>query len=385
MSTAKKTVIMVDDNITNLTIGYNVLEPHYNVITLSSGALLLKALEKKTPDLILLDVDMPDMNGFETIRTLKSREEYSDIPVIFLTAKSDNTSELEGLSLGAVDYIIKPFSPPLLLKRIELHLLVISQKLEVTRQKQELERFNENLQQMVDEKTKTVVELQNTILSTMANLVESRDSNTGGHIERTQKYLSILLNAKWTDKAYWEEISSWDVDILLQSAQLHDIGKISIDDHILRKPGRLTPEEYEKIKEHTLIGAKIIDGIMLKTTQQSFLKQARILAVSHHEKWNGSGYPFGLKGEDIPLQGRLMAIADVYDALISDRPYKSAMAHKHAVDVIKKDIGIHFDPTLVMLFVSVENEFNEVSKQIGSNTKKNNRYLNGGDHVGHSL
>ena len=370
MSTAKKTVIMVDDNITNLTIGYNVLEPHYNVITLSSGALLLKALEKKIPDLILLDVDMPDMNGFETIVILKEREEYREIPVIFLTAKSDNTSELEGLSLGAVDYIIKPFSPPLLLKRIELHLLVLSQRLEVTSQKQELERFNENLQQMVDEKTKTVVELQNTILSTMANLVESRDSVTGGHIERTQSYLRILLNAKWTDKAYWKEISSWDVDILLQSAQLHDIGKISIDDNILRKPTRLTPAEYEIIKEHTLIGAKIIDGIMSKTTQQSFLEQARILAISHHEKWNGSGYPYKLKGEDIPLQGRLMAIADVYDALISDRPYKAAMSHEQAVEVIKKEKDIHFDPTLVMLFLSVEDEFYEVSKHIGLNAKQ---------------
>jgi len=370
MSNTKKTVIMVDDNITNLTIGFNVLEPHYNVITLSSGALLLKALEKKIPNLILLDVDMPDMNGFETIKILKTKEEYSDIPIIFLTAKSDNTSELEGLSLGAVDYIIKPFSPPLLLKRIELHLLVLSQRLEVTTQKQELERFNENLQQMVDEKTKTVVELQNTILSTMANLVESRDSVTGGHIERTQSYLRILLNAEWTDMAYWREVSSWDAVILLQSAQLHDIGKISIDDNILRKPSRLTPEENEHIKQHTLIGAKIIDGIKAKTTQQSFLEQARILAISHHEKWDGSGYPYGLKGEEIPLQGRLMAIADVYDALISDRPYKSAMSHEQAVDVIRKETGIHFDPTLVMLFLSVEEEFNEVSKQISSNIKQ---------------
>jgi len=366
MSLVKKTVIMVDDNITNLTIGYNILEPHYNVITLSSGTLLLKALEKKIPDLILLDVDMPDMSGFEAIKILKANENYSDIPIIFLTGKSDNTSELEGLSLGAVDYIIKPFSPPLLLKRIELHLLVLSQKLEVTTQKQELERFNENLQQMVDEKTKTVVELQNTILSTMANLVESRDSVTGGHIERTQSYLRILLHAEWVDMAYWKEVSSWDVDILLQSAQLHDIGKISIDDHILRKPGRLTPDEYEKIKEHTVIGAKIIDGIKSKTTQQSFLEQARILAITHHEKWDGSGYPYGLKGEDIPLQGRLMAIADVYDALISDRPYKSAMTHETAVDVIKKETGKHFDPTLVMMFLSVADEFNKVSKQISS-------------------
>jgi len=369
MGITKKTIIMVDDNITNLTIGYNVLEPHYNVITLSSGALLLKALERKIPDLILLDVDMPEMNGFDTIVLLKEKEEYSDIPVIFLTAKSDTVSELEGLSLGAVDYVTKPFSPPLLLKRIELHLLVQSQKLEVTEQKQELERFNENLQQMVDEKTKTVVELQNTILSTMANLVESRDNVTGGHIERTQSYLRILLNGEWIDKTYWDEVATWDVDLLLQSAQLHDIGKISIDDSILRKPSSLTAEEFEKIKQHTVIGANIIEGIKSKTTQQSFLEQAKILALSHHERWNGSGYPEGLKGEDIPLQGRLMAIADVYDALISDRPYKAAMTHKQAVDAIKNESGTHFDPTLVALFLSVADEFDEVSKRISSSTR----------------
>ena len=350
MSASKQTIIMVDDHLTNLTIGNNVLDEHYNVITLSSGALLLRTLEKRIPDLILLDVDMPDMTGFDTIKLLKEHSEYSSIPVIFLTAKSDGPSELEGLSLGAVDYIAKPFSPPLLLKRIELHLLVQSQK-------QDLESFNDNLQKMVEEKTKTVVELQTTILSTMANLVENRDHATGGHIERTQSYLSILLNAELKNEAYKQEIQSWDKELLLQSAQLHDIGKISIDDDILRKPGKLTPEEFEKIKTHTVIGEKIIDGIKAKTSQKTFLEQARVLAMSHHEWWDGSGYPNGLKGEEIPLQGRLMAIADVYDALISNRPYKQAFSHEKAVEAIKSESGTHFDPTLVELFLSVADDF----------------------------
>jgi len=365
MSVGKKTVIMVDDDLTNLTIGYNTLEKHYDIITLNSGARLLKILEKKIPDLILLDVDMPEMNGYETIVQLKGSADFSHIPVIFLTAKNDTTSELKGLSLGAVDYITKPFSPPLLVKRIELHLLVESQKRELMEQKRELERFNKNLQEMVDEKTATVVELQNSILRTIAELVEYRDNITGGHIERTQSYLRILLDALQQTDIYKDEIADWDVELLLQSAQLHDVGKIAIEDSILRKPGRLTPEEFEKIKEHAVFGFKVFERIAKNTSQQAFLEQAKILAVSHHEKWDGSGYPYGLSGSEIPLQGRLMAIADVYDALVSDRPYKRSLPHEEAVGIIKKDSGTHFDPALVEVFLNVAGRFEEVGLQIG--------------------
>jgi len=193
MSINRKSIFLVDDDLTNLTIGINTLGNEYNVVTLNSGARLLKMLEKKIPDLILLDVDMPEMNGYEAIMRIKSNNKFKHIPVIFLTAKSDSDSELEGLSLGAIDYITKPFSPPLLLKRIELHLLVESQKHELMAQKQELITFNENLQEMVDTRTKTVVELQNAVLRTMAELVEFRDGITGSHIERTQAYLRVLI------------------------------------------------------------------------------------------------------------------------------------------------------------------------------------------------
>jgi len=370
VDTEKKTIIMVDDNLTNLTIGNNALGAHYNIITMNSGIKLLKALEKRIPDLILLDVDMPEMNGYETLTILKRNREYSDIPVIFLTAKSDGASELEGLSLGAIDYIAKPFSPPLLRKRIELHLLVESQKHDLIEKQQELIRFNENLQEMVDEKTRTVVELQNTILGTMAELVESRDNVTGGHIDRTQSYLRILLNALQREEVYKEEVSRWDVELLLQSAQLHDIGKISIDDSILRKPGRLTPDEFIRIKEHAEIGKRIIEKVEASTSQQAFLEQARILAWTHHEKWDGTGYPNSLIGNEIPLQGRLMAIADVYDALISDRPYKKAFTHEQAVEIIKDESGTHFDPALVDLFLSSAEEFHQVSSQIRIESEK---------------
>jgi len=363
MSTDKKTIFLVDDDLTNLTIGSNALAGHYNVVTLNSGTRLLKSLEKKTPDLILLDVDMPDMSGYETIKLLKSNSAFESIPVVFLTAKNDSENEIEGLSLGAIDYIIKPFSPPLLLKRIEVHLLVESQTKELLAQKRELVNFNNNLQQMVETKTEAVLELQNAVLKAMAELVECRDDITGGHIERTQNYLRILIDELFKSGLHCDEVSSWDIDLVLQSAQLHDVGKIAIEDSILRKPGRLTAEEYEKIKVHTTFGGQVISKIRTSTSQQEFLEIAQTLAFTHHEKWDGSGYPSNLAGEDIPLLGRLMAIADVYDALVSDRLYKTAFPHDQAVEIIKNDSGSHFDPDLVEVFIGVADEFNNVAVQ----------------------
>ena len=361
MTGKKELIFLVDDDLTNLTTGRNALSGHYDVVTLNSGARLHKILEKKIPDLILLDVNMPEMNGYETLKHIKSTKEFEEVPVIFLTAKSDVDSELEGLSLGAVDYIVKPFSAPLLLKRIELHLLVKAQKHELMLQKNALIKFNENLQQMVDAKTRTVVELQNAVLKTMAELVDCRDDTTGHHIEKTQSYLRILIEAAKKSGMYADEISAWDVELVLQSAQLHDVGKIAIEDSILRKPDRLTAEEYAKVKIHTTFGEKVIEKIKQSTSQQTFLEQAKILASTHHEKWDGTGYPRGLKGEEIPLQGRLMAIADVYDALVSERPYKKALSHTEAVSIITSDSGTHFDPALVDLFCSASAEFHEVA------------------------
>ena len=355
MGTLRKTVFLVDDDITNLTIGDNVLSEQYNVFTLNSAALLFKLLKKHIPDLILLDVEMPEMNGYETIKILKGKKETSNIPVIFLTAKSDGESELEGLSLGAIDYIIKPFSPPLLLKRIEVHLLVESQK-------KELINFNCNLQGMVEAKTKTVLELQNAILKTMVELVECRDDITGGHIERTQNYLGVLLDELLERGLYHDETSSWDINLVLQSTQLHDVGKIAIEDYILQKPGKLTEEEFARIKEHVFFGEKVIEKIKKSTTEQTFLDYAKVFVGAHHENWNGSGYPRGLKGEEIPLLGRIMAIVDVYDALVSDRPYKKAMTHDEAVKIIIESSGTRFDPEMVDIFLSVSNKFDQIDK-----------------------
>jgi len=345
MTEDRKTIYLVDDNATNLAVGKNALVEHYKVFTMNSGAFLLKFLEKNIPDLILLDIEMPEMNGYEVIKIIKSKRETKDIPVIFLTAKTDGDSELEGLSLGAIDYITKPFSPSLLLKRIETHL--------------KLANYNKHLQEMVAAKTKSVLELQNAILKAMAELVESRDDITGKHVERTQGYLALLIDALIKRDLHAKEVCDWNIDLVLRSSQLHDVGKIAVKDEILKKNSKLTNEEFDEIKKHPLCGEEIIEKIKRNTTEHEFLEHAGIFAATHHEKWNGSGYPRGLKGEEIPLQGRLMAIADVYDALVSERPYKKAYTHEEAVNIIKEGRGTHFDPDLVDVFLEIADEFNK--------------------------
>jgi putative two-component system response regulator len=355
--TTRQKIFLVDDDITNLTVGKNSLSDDYDTLTIPSGKKLLQLLETVHPDLILLDINMPDMDGYEVIQRLKQNAKTADIPVIFLTAKSDVESELRGLTLGAIDYILKPFSPPLLRKRIETHLLVLKQQ-------NELKHYNDNLQDIVREKTQTVVELQSAVLNVVAELVECRDDITGGHITRTQNYLQILLDEIMKQKIYFGEISQWkELEFLLLSSQLHDVGKIMVPDVILKKPGKLTPEEFDLIKRHPTWGANIIEMIGRNTREKNFLLNARIFALYHHEKWDGTGYPSGLAGEKIPLLGRLMAIADVYDALVSKRPYKTPLEHERAKEIILEGNGSHFDPLLVGVFTTVADQF-EVAASI---------------------
>jgi len=351
---SKETVYMVDDDLITLEICEAALVDFYDVVALNSGARLFQQLEKKIPHLILLDINMPVMDGYEVILQIKNNEKYKHIPVIFLTAQSDNECEYTCLSLGAADYISKPFYPALLRKRVETNIREASQKLELL-------KFNDRLCKMVEENTKAIIELKGAILKTIVELVESRDVITGVHIDRTQGYLRILTDALVKSGLYSDEVSTWDTELLIQSSQLHDVGKIAIDDYILRKPGKLNYDEWEKIKLHTLHGEAIINNIKRNTSSHDFLEYARILAVSHHEKWDGSGYPHKLKGTDIPLQGRLMAIADVYDSLVSNRSYKKAFTHQNAVEIITSESGTHFDPHLISIFLEVADEFNNVA------------------------
>ena len=354
MSDDKKTLILVDDNITNLTIGKSALSDLYAVFTVPSGEKLFPVLKRVIPDMILLDVSMPFMDGYDVIKVLKENENTKDIPVIFLTAKNDTGSELEGLSLGAVDYIAKPFSVPLLKKRIEVHLLIEEQK-------KELKNYNDNLQKMVAKKTSALLELQDAVLSTVSEIVECRDVVTGNHIERTQRYLGILIDALRKDGLYTEVIDNWNMKFLLPSAQLHDVGKIYIKDTILNKPGKLSMDEFEEMKKHAEYGRQIIEKIEAKTKENDFLRHAKIFAETHHENWNGTGYPHGLSGETIPLEGRLLAIADVYDALVSERPYKTAFSHEEAINIIITERGRKFDPALIEVFEKVKDSFRKVN------------------------
>jgi putative two-component system response regulator len=300
---------------------------------------MLEIIGNNRPDLILLDILMPEMDGFETIQILKKDYETRDIPVIFLTAKSDPDTETHGFDLGAVDFINKPFSHPVLRKRIEMHL---------------------HLDEIVKRRTAQLRQMQSSIISVLSNLVEERDKMTGRHIERTQLYIGILIDAMRKSGCYAEEMSIWRLNILLPSAQLHDVGKITISDTILNKPGKLTADEFELMKSHAIEGERIIDRIMKNTSDDGYLWYAKIFAGTHHEKWDGSGYPRGTKGEDIPLQGRILAIADVYDALVSERPYKKPFSHEMAEQIITEGAGSHFDPKIVEVFRAVSDQFREV-------------------------
>lgn len=351
----REKIMIVDDNLTNLALAKKTLEKLYDVLPFSTADKALSFLSKLKPHLILLDIDMPELNGFEMLECIQLHNDYKDIPVIFLTAKSDSESELKGLELGAVDYISKPFSIPLLLKRVEIHLKLVAQKNKIM-------EYNQGLEKLAEEKTEIIRELQYAIVHTIADLVEKRDGVTGGHIFRTKNYLATLVEATLQREIYTEELRGIPLNLLIQASQLHDLGKIATPDSILLKPGKLNFEEFEEMKKHTITGGLALDNAMSCTRDKNFLHYAKLLAISHHEKWDGTGYPYQLRGLDIPLVGRMMAIVDVYDALVSKRPYKEPMEHSQAVEIIKESSGSQFDPTLIKVFLSIEKDFDTIAK-----------------------
>jgi len=350
-----KRIFLTDDNVIYLNAGKAALQHKYTVVTIPSGEKLLALLERTHPDLILLDVEMPGMSGYDTIKEIKANPETAEIPVIFLTGKSEPESELLGLSLGAVDYITKPFSQPLLLKRIEVHL-------QLQAQKNELRAFNENLVEMVKDQTADILALQNAVIMWAAEVIEFRDEETGEHVERVQKYLRILLNEMEKTEVYADEIKTWDIDAFLRSALLHDVGKIKVRDDVLLKKARLSDDEFSDMKLHSLYGKMLLESLEEKVPNSTFLQYAKTLAYSHHERWDGTGYPDGLKGNEIPLQARMMSLVDVYDALISQRPYKRAFTHEESIEIISGGRGTQFDPDLTDLFLSASDRIREINE-----------------------
>jgi putative two-component system response regulator len=333
-------ILVVDDNLANLKQIQIQLSENYQIILAKSGMQALQICGRQIPDLILLDVDMPEMNGFETIARLKQSAVLSRIPVIFLTANHDVTTEIRGLESGAMDFITKPFEKSILIHRIELHL--------------RFSQYQHNLEN-------TVKELEDSIVLSFSELIEYRDENTGGHVQRTSKYFEILSKELRGQGQFTDELSDMELNMMVRAALLHDIGKIGISDLILLKPGRLDESEFEIIKTHTIIGAAILKSMYERTPTQHYLRYAVLIAEGHHEKYNGSGYPHGIRGDEIPLCSRIMAVADVYDALVAERVYRSAMEHEAAVKIIIDGKGSHFDSRIIDAFENVHETLAEAA------------------------
>ena len=343
----RKHVLIIDDDATNLKVAKKILNPEYKISLLISGIQALKFLSKNKPDLILLDIDMPDMDGYETLIKIRQNPELCDIPVILLTDLSNSENYIKEIESGTVDFIIKPFIPQIMLSRIKIHL--------------EFSEYKNDLENKVHEKTEIIEHLQDVMMLSLAELVECRDENTGGHVKRTAEYVRILTEEIVEAGLYNDILTEEYIKDIVRSAPLHDVGKIGIDDSTLLKAGALDDEEFEHMKNHAELGGQTIQKMINETNVESFLYIAKDMAHYHHEKWDGSGYPCGLKGEEIPISARIMAIADVYDALTTKRPYKEAFDHDVAVKIITDGKGKMFDPKIVDVFEEIHYKFQLVN------------------------
>ncbi len=344
----KQRILVVDDTPENIFILREILIPEYDVLAASDGPeALAVARASPRPDCILLDVLMPGMDGYEVCRRLKADEATRSIPVLFVTTLGAARDEARGLELGAEDYITKPVRPAVVLARVHTHL--------------RLRAYQEQLELEVRRRTREVVRTQDVAILSLATLAETRDNELGGHFRRTQRVARSLAREMTTMPEYIDFFRTTTIDTLYKSVPLHDVGKVGTPDHILLKPGPLTPEEFEIMKLHTVHGRDILQRADDHLGHESFLRLARDIAYTHHEKWDGSGYPQGLSGQAIPVCGRIMAVVDVYDALISKRVYKDPMPHRQAVSIIAAGRGTHFDPTIVDIFLRQEQKIRMIA------------------------
>ena len=359
----RPTLLVVDDTPDNLSLMSGILKDTYKVKVANSGEKALKIAETDSPpDLILLDIMMPGMDGYQTCIRLQTHANTRHVPIIFLTAKAEVEDETYGLELGAVDYITKPITPAILLARVKTHL-------ELKHMQDFLRDQNQFLEAEVQKRTAEVMAIQDVTIHAMASLAETRDNETGNHIRRTQHYVKVLAE-KLRHHPRFSHFLDDDktLEMLFKSSPLHDIGKVGIPDRILLKPGRFEPEEFEIMKTHTTIGRDAIQHAESQLgIEMPFLTLAKEIAYGHQEKWDGSGYPQGLTGDDIPISARLMAVADVYDALISRRVYKAGMPHEKAVEIILQGKGQHFDPDMVDAFMELQDEFRNIAASYADN------------------
>lgn len=345
-------IFLIEDNREDISVISNILSGDHDISLFEKGDVALKTLKTENPDLILLDLSLPGFDGFSLCRQLKALDSGArDIPLVVLSSFSDPEKEEAALSTGAIDFIAKPIHPSLLKARVKNYL--------------ELKKHRDNLESLVQQRTIELLLTKKATITGMTVMAERRDPETEGHLERTKRFVKCL--AEFIAPSFPEDLTEEEIDLLYQSAPLHDIGKIGIPDRILLKPASLTRAEYEEMKSHTLIGCKIIYEAEKDLGSNSFLRMAREISESHHENWDGSGYPHGLKGEQIPLSARLMTVADVYDALVSKRPYKEPFTHKQALEIIfkgdKRTRPEHFDPVVLGALKSRNQAINKIAIQ----------------------
>lgn len=343
----KNIILVVDDDKTNLILAQKILSPEYRIAACNSGMAALKYLEKNRPHLILLDISMPEMDGFEVLEKLRRDQRTEAIPVIFLTADGQSDTEVKCFQMGALDFVKKPFVPDILLSRVSKTI--------------ELDQYRHNLEDMVSEQAEKLMEstqrinrIQETVIVGMANLIESRDGSTGKHVKNTQMYVRMIAEELQRRRLFAEQLTNSYIEDVCKAAPLHDVGKIKVPDAVLQKPGKLTPEEYEVMKLHTTYSRKIIQTIISDVEDEHYVKIVEDIAMYHHERWDGTGYPTGLAGDRIPLAARIMAVADVFDALYEERCYKPPIRPiERIMQIMLEGRGTQFDPDIIDVFVEM--------------------------------
>lgn len=350
----KNVILVVDDDKTNLSLAQRILGPQYRIAAANSGASALKYLETHRPDLILLDINMPEMNGFEVMERLRSDIHTKSIPVIFLTADAMAETEVKCFQMGAMDFVTKPFVPDILLSRVSKTI--------------ELDQYRHNLENMVNDQAQKIMEgsvrlsrIQESVIIGMANLIESRDGSTGKHVKNTQTYVGMIADELLSRGLFAQELTPAYIEDLCKAAPLHDVGKIKIPDAILQKPGKLTPEEFETMKQHTTHSRQIIQTIIGDIEDEHYVRLVEDIALYHHERWDGTGYPTGLAKSNIPLSARIMAVADVFDALYEERCYKPPVRPiERIMQIMSEGRGTQFDPVILDVFMDMLPQLKEM-------------------------
>lgn len=346
-------ILVVDDDTANLMLAKKILGGDYRIAAANSGEAACRYLENNRPDLVLVDINMPDMDGFELVGKMKASPQWRSIPVIFLTADKNEETEVRCFQVGAVDFVGKPFMPEILTSRVKRTL--------------ELEQYRNSLEKMVEEQAqqltgalRRISAMQEHVVVGLANLIESRDGSTGKHVKNTQTYVRMIAEELERRELFADVLTEEYIEKLCKAAPLHDVGKIQVPDRILQKPGKLTEEEYEQMKSHTTCSSAIIDEIIGDVEEEDYIRLVKDVAMHHHERWDGKGYPAGLSGEQIPLGARVMALADVFDALYEERCYKPAMRPIEKIyQIFAEGRGTQFDPTITDVFLSLDEQLRE--------------------------